>query len=297
MKLTFILSFLSCLVMTLAPSRAQEPIALRLNLAPKFEYSMRLVANQTIALVTKKKKDTLTQSLTQDWIYDVREVRADGTTILGCKISAISFDQKRPDGTLSWNSRDGKPAPEPIDFFGVLIGARFSLELDKSGRIRRVIGLNELTERVLAFYDLGDKLTASMRPLMRKTVGDNTFKNIGNLMASFPDAPLQIGQNWKKIDPLSGSDGFDYDTTCVLQQLENGVATIGVKSVLVAQKNATTASRNPFFAGATQTGTLLVDTQSGWTNNAQVVLRNVIQSPQGRVYIRSEMQLSPIETP
>ena len=296
MKFTSIFFLLLCYVMSLGELEAQEPVTLRLNLAPNIEYSMRLVADQNVTVVAKNKKETLTQSVAQDWTYDVREVRADGTTLLGCKIVAVSYSRQAPNGVVEWNSRDGKPAPEAVDYFSAFVGARFSLELDKSGRIGRVSGVSELTERIITLYGLSASSAASIRPLMNKTASGNTFKNIGNLMASFPDKPLQIGESWKKIDPISGDGGFDYDTTCSLQSLENGVATIGVKSKLVLQKNVPVASRNPFFAGATQSGTLLVDEKTGWTNNAQVVLRNMIKSPQGRIYVRSEMRLSQLES-
>lgn len=277
----------------LASLRAQEPTALRLNLAPKIEYSMRLVAEQTVTIVAKKQKQTLTQSVTQDLLYDVREVRADGTTVLGCKIIAIAFEQKRPDGkNLDWDSRNGKPAPEAVDYLSALVGFRFSLELRPSGRITRVLGAGELTERIIALYGLDARSAASVRPSMKRSAGGDTFKNIGNLMATFPDRPLQIGASWKKVDPISGDGGVNYDTTCTLQSRGNGVATIGVRSVLVPQKTAPVSTRNPLAVGATQSGTLQVDVKTGWTNAAQVVLRNMIKSPAGRIYVRSEMRLS-----
>ena len=292
MKRLMLLCWLSLVAPTLG-LQAQEPLVLRLNLVPKIEYSMRLEANQKVTLVAKNKKETVVQSLSQEWIYDVREVRPDGTTLVGCKFVAISFDQKRPDGSLSWNSRDGKPAPDSIDYFPVLIGARFSLELERNGRIRRVLGLGELVERIIAFYNLSPQSAASVRSLMKSTIGSGTFKNIGNLMASFPDAPLQIGDSWKKLDPVSGDIPFDYSTTCTLQSRADGIATIGVRSVL---KPKDAPKDQPPLQGAAQTGTLQVDEKTGWTNQAQVVLRSVTVSPQGRIYLLSEMKMARLQS-
>jgi len=162
---------------------------------------------------------------TYEMLYRVSDAEPNGNTTIEITFdrfkqaidmneTKMEFDSKDPD-----RDKDNPLAKPLSSVFKSLIGCKYTVRLDKDGRVAEVKGLDEI------WNTLGEgKTPQAVRDEMRKMFGD---KQLNKMMSDFmgkdlPPHPVAIGESWtldERLDvPMFG--GVQTKTTCTLVAVE-----------------------------------------------------------------------------
>ncbi|VTS03172.1 DUF6263 family protein [Tuwongella immobilis] len=99
----------------------------------------------------------------------------------------ISYDSTAP-------SNSGNTAL--AEFFKSIIGAEFTLTLDKSFKVEKVEGRDEFVKKLV-------QTNAQMEPLLKQLLSDDAIKQMADpSFGLIPPEPKKVGENWKNVSKL-----------------------------------------------------------------------------------------------
>ena len=255
-----------------------EKLQLRLSVPKGQTYRMRFTTDQTITQMTEGQSAVTQQTLRFDYTFTSTQDAIAGNTVLDVTYDAIFYEQSGPLGSFSYDSAN-PPAEVPLQAkgFAAMLGKGFSMVVSPEGEVLEVQGVDQMIEDVIA--DLGapdDPALASLIDSLKQQFGDEALKEgMGNILVPFPIAALSVGDTWTTHQELSVGFPMIEDSTWTLIAREDGVATLGVSSIISPDLQAEPMQLGGvtmlYAIGGTQEGTVQVDERTGWTIASDLV--------------------------
>ncbi len=169
--------------------------------------------------------------------YDRMKMKMDGGPV------ALDFDSAKKDG-------DDNPLTAG---FGALVGQSLTMKLTPQGKVTEVTGVDELAKK------LGAAIPGAEQQIKQQL--KETENQVGQLVANFPDKPVDNGDTWTAKMKQGGPTPMTIDATYTLLDRTQDEAIIGVDGKIEGT-----------FAG-TMTGTMNVNLKTGWTNSANMKMK------------------------
>ncbi len=179
--------------------KAGDVLRLRLSMSQTFENSMvpQAVESETTFVFHQRVKSVSPEGIgTMELDYEAVRMRLTGPM-------STSYDS-----TLEGDAA-GQNDSEMAALFGPLLAASIELEIEPSGRIRELRGLEQ------ALQDAFDNLeNDQMREAFKQMFGEESLRRMVELQV-FPDKPVAVGDTWQRdMDmkvPMLGTMRFDFD--------------------------------------------------------------------------------------
>jgi hypothetical protein len=234
---------------------------------------MRMEARQNVTQVRGPRKLTMQQNFGLDLNFRVLAVDEAGANVR-CTFEAVQFERVGDEvPTVRYDSRKPpKTVPEAAEGFDAFVGGFVVLRMNPQARIVEVRETDKMIDHMLNRMKIGKSSRDLVRPFMRAAMDETAMKNIGVTLASFPGRETAIGESWPKIEPVNSDWNLQYDGTCTLDKRDNGLATIGLKSVI---KPMPGKKAMPFTGE--QTGHYLVEEATGWTQSTKIDQRTTLK--------------------
>jgi hypothetical protein len=264
---TMILFALALLFSCGAP---KEKIELMLRLQEGQSYSIRVTMDQDISQRPAGQKMDMRQTLAVEYTFDVQEVDEDGTALVDVIYTAVLYKLDGPGINVEYDSAN-PPAhvSDAARGFAALVGQGFSMRIAADGQVSDLQGVDAML----------DSLTRGLDPVaaqsLREQFGDEALREtMEQMMAIYPEAPVGIGDSWRKQITVTKGYPIIVDTTWTLEGRREGVAVIGVRSKIKPNPGAPplevggmTVSYN---LSGEQEGTTELDEATGWTVGGQI---------------------------
>ena len=155
----------------------------------------------------------------------------------------------------------------PEAMFKILKGTRFTAQISPSGSITAITGIKELQDTMFKLSGSNLEQKQLVQSTVNKIITEESLKQmLGPGVNAFPDKAIHVGDSWKVNSTTLQSDfKLPITTTYTLQDVEDGIATIGISApiqlnnqeVQVQGYNVTGS-----FTG-TQNGKLKIDMVTG----------------------------------
>jgi hypothetical protein len=156
---------------------------------------------------------------------------------------ALEFDSAKKDG-------DFNPLTAA---FGALVGQSLTMKMTPQGKITEVTGADELAKK------LGAAIPGAEEQIKQQL--KETENQVGQLVANFPDKPVDNGDTWTAKMKMGGATPMTVDATYTLLDRTGDEALVGFDGKI---EGALTG---------TMTGTMHIDLKTGWTNSANMKMK------------------------
>jgi hypothetical protein len=146
--------------------------------------------------------------------------------------------------------------------FGSLKGKSFIIKVDKEGKVTEVSGMQQIGESIMKQLNLPEDRKAVVAQTFSTQFNDETMKDMFSQSFNiFPAKPVKVGDSWDKKISLTRNIPMDMATTYTVKSIEGNNVTIDSKSKININ--------GPSKMSGDQTGTLLVDAQTGLVINGE----------------------------
>ena len=177
----------------------------------------------------------------------------------------IDVDTQKP--VTDTNTEDIKQDPGVLmnKIFRSIIGKKFTMRVDKEGKVLEIIGFDNLFAGMADSLGLDEEAKQKMIQGIKQNLNDEDLKNsFTQVFYIFPQKEVKVGDSWTKDYDKGGKLPAKYSTTYKVKDIEGDMVTLSADSKIESAKENT---ENMKVEG-TQTGTLLVDSRSGLVVNA-----------------------------
>lgn len=262
-----------------APTPAPE-IELRLRLQQGETYKLRVTADQKISQTIKGLPLNMTQTIAIGFSYSVSQVEADGTASGKVTCQSLLYKMDGPLGKMEYDSSNpSADVPPMLKGFAALVGESFLMKISSDGRIQDIQGADAMMERAVKRLDVVPQATReSIERVMREQLGSQALKEkIENVVAIYPDKRVGIGGSWQRNVATFLGFPMILEHTLTLKAYKDGVATVGVRSVIKPNPEAGPvtigAGRINFSASGEQEGTIDLQQTTGWPLRGKLTQR------------------------
>ncbi len=132
----------------------------------------------------------------------------DGNWTIKQKIIGLKMDIQVGQTPITYDSTKDTTAANPLsDFFKNLVGAEFTLTLDKNMKVTKVEGRDEFLKKLSG-------TNQQMEPLLKQILSDEALKQMADpAFAIVPGKPVKKGDTWERTSKLNMGPIGTYDTT------------------------------------------------------------------------------------
>ncbi|HSA98833.1 MAG TPA: DUF6263 family protein, partial [Candidatus Nitrosotenuis sp.] len=209
--------------------------------------------------------------------FTATETDPEGNVWVDVQYEWVQFKQNNATGETEYDSRN--PSDETIpSLIGIdaLVGKGYSMKVSPSGEILKIAGIETMISELLKDLDTKDEaLVTQMEESFKKQYSEEALKEqAGNMIVEFPEGAVQIGDTWASRVSSTSLVPLAAETTYTLLAYEEGIATIGMKSMIssVPEKSETDLGlyKIRYNLSGTQEGTIAVDTAVGWSASSTI---------------------------
>lgn len=240
-------------------------------------YRQRTVTEQTVRQVFNGEEQTVVNTIESVMSYKVISVSGD-TTALEVSYDTLDILISLPGQEMHFSSKGNFWRQEDLfsQVLNTMAGKTFRMELNnKTGKVISISGLEKLFETVLNQFMTGreDQITSVME-MLNKSYGEGAFKDgFETANAYFKSGEIREGDSWETTSHLANINGV-LNIKWKLEKLNKKEAVLKGEGQLHTED----ADKEVYVEGVstrinlsgTQSATLNVDPQTGWTQSGKV---------------------------
>ncbi|MDF2440309.1 MAG: hypothetical protein JWN98_1293 [Abditibacteriota bacterium] len=265
------------------PGASSTPVTLRLKPRVGAFHVMRLSAQQVIEVGEEEASTAssapqtgqkMLQNVSVDFNWKPLRLLPNGDSLWRFWIVSTRFERIAPGATpIRYDSkRPPQKVHEQAEFFHLMVNTGLTFRMDARGHLAEVREADKMAEAIWQKMGLKNKSDRAMLlGLLKRELGDNAFRNVGVLLATFPAAPASLGTSWAKNDPVTSDSGLIYAGHCTLQSRQNGTATIAREATVApdpVELKKPVSERQRLPLAGWQRGTYRVEEATGYTRSA-----------------------------
>jgi hypothetical protein len=242
------------------------------------------MVEQHVTQTVMSQSQTIDINIGMGMKLDVLDVDATGNTRIRYTFTWCMAKQGGSMGALSYDSAQQAAAPAGAELLGALINQSYVVKLTSKGRVLDVNGVEQMKAAVEKKMPPGAQ-AGPMSNLAGVFLDKEGVKETTeNLMAVYPDKPVEPGQSWNEKKTLKTGFGRIEESKWTLQKQEAGVAILGLTSTLRSDPSAppmdTQGMKLRFDISGTEDGTIRIAEATG-----------LIQMAQGRQQLKGEIKV------
>ncbi len=198
-NLLFIPLIAVLLNITSCKSTPKDAVLLKFNLAKGSKYKFAMDVDMTMNQKNEGKDVNMKNSIATIYDFEVTGDSAGWKTVLST-IGKVGMDMDAMGGKMHFDTDmpadTTTPAGIMAKVFTALKGAKFSFIINDDGEISKVIGVEEMAERMAAGLPHSDRLSESLKG---SGFDEESIKqNMQQAFAAYPGKPVKPGDSWSK---------------------------------------------------------------------------------------------------
>jgi hypothetical protein len=220
---------------------AQKRVELKYNLTTGDQYTYNIETDQDISFNANGQTMVMNSKIGFEMTGTVEDNASNNITIKTI-INRVTMTQSIFGMEIKYDSKDPSSTENPIaakiaETFSDLIGSSYTMTMDNKGNVKE-IDMKELTDN----DDLAQNLSS------------------GSNYAIYKEGKVAVGDSWERdIEPLKTSD-MKYHIKYTVLKINKKETTLGVEGKI----SANTVDEQEVNLNGSQTGEMIVNTQTGW---------------------------------
>ncbi|RLD41426.1 MAG: hypothetical protein DRI89_09770 [Bacteroidetes bacterium] len=220
---------------------AQKKVELKYNLTTGDQYTYNIETDQDISFEASGQTMVMNSKIGFEMTGTVEDNTSDNIVVKTI-IDRVTMTQSIFGMEIKYDSKDPSSTENPMaakiaEAFSGLIGSSYTMTMDNKGNVKEM-DMKELTDN----DDLAQNLSS------------------GSNYAIYKDGKVAVGDSWEKdIEPLKTSD-MKYHIKYTVLKISKKETTLGVEGTITANS----IDNEEINLEGTQTGEMIVNTQTGW---------------------------------
>ncbi len=188
----------------------------------------------------------------------------------------LDIDTDKPARPLTAEEIQQDPTGLISRIFLGIKGKTFQMEVDPEGKVVAVKGVQQIINSMLDSVEVDRDMKLQMNASLSDQFNEQNIKDqFAQVFDIFPNKAVKVGDSWPKNFQTGGRMPAKYSTNFVVRQIDGHTITLSSASKITPVDSGGSMQLN-----GEQTGTLLVDANSGLVVNAEFD-QNMITKMQG----------------
>lgn len=258
----------------------QRQLNLLLHIKKGDSYRLEIDKNEKVVYDIKGEKTELESKMKTAYLCHVTSVDDNKNAELTVTFDTINIRNNNANNgqTLINNSPTMVRDTDKLSqVYSALIGKSFKVKVGEYGKVKQIIGMDELFKEILDELNITDKQEREeIKKDMKQNFGDKELTTrIGRITSFYPNTQVRIEDTWKKTVDISDRFPVESENEYKLRDSSDGTAEIEVKGK-VRSKEGT----DPIFMDnikityedidGTESGTISVNEESGLIRRAEM---------------------------
>ena len=181
-----------------------EKISLKIDLKPGDRHGIIMTTEQKISQEVQGKKMDIDQIIKIGYLFDVTGVDSAGNLKVAITYKRIGYRiSSQLFGSFEYDSeRESGEVPPQAVGYAALVGKKFTMVMTPSGKVKRVLGLEEMFDKIgndLKLPPGTEEARGRIIQGIRHQFGGDAMKELlGRTFDIFPDDSVSVGQSWEK---------------------------------------------------------------------------------------------------
>lgn len=250
-------------------SFAQKTYIIKQNYPVGKKYDYNITSDQIIKEKISGQEINLTQNIGTDYTFDITDGK-NGDKNVKVIYNRITMKSVAMGNTMVMDSeQDNADKQNP---FSGLKGATFNMIFGANGEIKSVTGISEMLDGMVVKMTTDSSQLKQLKTSLSKQFNAEAMKQtMESSFKLYPDKPVKIGDSWNVDTKMQMSMPIETNTTYVLKEVSNGIATLNVKGTLVSKGNFETMGNNmETDLKGTNSGDVQLDVKTGMILNSHL---------------------------
>ena len=270
----FFIAFLSVSMLV----QAQVKLSFNPEKGQKYSYLFETEQDMKQTFMGQELPTQVVMTMLMD--MDISEKNNDETTLTST-YNAIKMSIANPMMSVEYDSQRPKENPTEIEnmiatiFLG-LIGKSFSVNIDQTGSVKSVSGMDELIQGLLRVLPQDNPAMQQMSGPFLQSFNDDAMKNMfEQSFKIYPANPVNVGDSWEgNITTAIMGMNQTMNNTYMLKAIEGNTAVMDVASTFVFNPEGSIEGE----ISGSQSGQMSLDVKTGMPQTS-----SVIQKYQGKL--------------
>ena len=253
-----------------------QKVRLALNLQKGQTYKLKSNVTQSMQQTVHDMNQNITTSIKSVMSFFVKD-RQNDKFILEFTYKKMQFNLAAPRTVITFNSETPTRTDNIYDrIYSKFIGKKFTMVVDRFGKVETVNGLDSLGKKIVNELDLKNPMIkAQLFENFKGMFGNKMLKgNIEMLTYFFPKKPVRIDESWSNTFSLKAAIPATFDNTWKLTNYDSTLTTIQGNTLIESVNGGTPVPIGNMAIGydieGTQTSAIHIQPKSGWILSAKI---------------------------
>lgn len=263
-----LITTLICALISIS-SFAQKTYVIKQNYPVGKKYDYNISSDQIIKEKVSGQEINLTQNIGTDYTFDITDGK-NGDKNVKVIYNRITMKSIAMGNTMIMDSeQDNTDKKNP---FSGLKGATFNMVFGSNGEIKSVTGISEMLDGMVVKMTSDSSQLKQLKASLSKQFNAEAMKQtMESSFKLYPDKPVKIGDSWAVDTKVQMSMPIETNTTYMLKEVKDGIATLNVKGTLVSKGNFETMGNNmETDLKGTNSGDVQLDIKTGMILNSHL---------------------------
>ncbi len=249
--------FISC-----QSSQASAGKVLKFNLEKGKGYNYEIVWDMATKAMGNETKINLLGSYSMDVTADDGQVKTMTGTYESFKMNIkmmgmeIDVDTDKPTPALTEEEIKANPLGMISRMFAGIKGKSFTMKVDNEGKVLEVNGFEQIVSGMIDSMSVPEEARAQIQASLKDQFNDDAVKDqFAQVFTIFPNKEVKVGDTWEKSYTVRGKTPSTFKTNYTVKAIDGAHVSLDAKTKITG-----TGEMN---MDGSQTGTLLVDSQTG----------------------------------
>ncbi|WMJ79935.1 DUF6263 family protein [Clostridium sp. MB40-C1] len=256
----------------------EKKVKLSLNVKKGDSYKIDMVTEEKVIQNISDKKVEVNSKYNTAYSCYVSNIDKNKNASIQVTFDSLSVKSMENNGqTLERNS--GNPSSDKGELskiYSVLPGKNFTVKVSGDGKVKEVIGIDELIGKVLKELNIKDeKQKQELQKIIMDNFGEESIrKQVENITGVYPDEAVKTGDVWENKSEVFGEYPLEAENKYTLKENKDGIAEVTVESKISTKKGKEPIILEPIklsyeIQGA-QNGLLNVDEKTGIPKHVKI---------------------------
>ncbi|HAA12404.1 MAG TPA: hypothetical protein DCE41_12190 [Cytophagales bacterium] len=259
------------------PLLAQRPVTLRLNLEKGKTYTVSMSTQQDISQTIMGQDNNIQQEIGFTYALDVLGKKRGGEHDVDLTFTKVKFANETPMGGTNYDSENPDSEPDMQSMaYAAMVDQTLGMKMNNTGEITDITGINEFLNHLVSFYGIPEgPQREEVRALIdQQFSAEQMMDQFSQLTIVYPENAVKVGDSWEQTQEVTAGFPLNLVNTYTVQSIEGGEVTLSLSSEVSMGKMTEPMQMNGmemmYKLKGTQTGTIIVDAKTGWTQSSQI---------------------------
>lgn len=268
----FVLVMLTIFMNACQSTKSATSKPLRFNLEKGKTYNYELVADLDQSLMGQSSKTALLTSYTVNVTEDQGDLKTLSFMYNDLKLDMsmagveIHVDSDKPVVAADNNDQGEKTKVLFNKIFSAMMGKKFYVTVNPEGKIIKVTGMEDFAAAIVDSLGLPEEARQQALQSTKQQFNSSDFESqFMPIFYIFPNKAVSVGDTWEKNYEVTGKMAAKNKSTYTVKQIEGNQVTLAVE-------NKVSSNGGEVQVDGTNTGTTIVDRESGLVINSESVM-------------------------